>query len=84
MSKDLFEPIVTIVMAIIAVALVATLVSNKAQTGNVLSAFGAMISNMLSAATGPVTGNSASPNVTGPGGGLGGLSVPTLSGTSLP
>lgn len=61
MSKDLFEPIVTIVTAIVAVALVAVLVSRNADTGNVLAAFGSAISNMLSAATGPVTGSTTAP-----------------------
>lgn len=61
--KDVVEPIVTIVTAIVGVALVATLVSSKAQTPGVLSAFGNMIANMLSAATAPVTGAAATPNV---------------------
>ena len=75
--NNVIEPIVTIVTAIIGVALVATLVSNNAQTGNVLSAFGGMISNMLSAATGPVTGQAAQPNVNAGSnsGGLGNLNL---------
>jgi PRD1 phage membrane DNA delivery len=60
------ESIVTIASGIIAVAIVAVLVSNRAQTGNVLGAAGSAFANALSAATAPVTGNAATPNVSGP------------------
>lgn len=75
------ESIVTIAGGIIAVAIVAVLVSNKSQTGNVLGAAGAAFANALSAATAPVTGNAATPNVSGPSGtNFGSLSLPSLSG----
>ena len=76
------ETIVTIAGGIIAVAIVAVLVSNKSQTGNVLGAAGSAFANALSAATAPVTGNAATPNVSGPASsfGLTGLSLPSLSG----
>lgn len=66
MERSIFEPIATIAGGIIAVAIVAVLVSNKSQTGNVLGAAGSAFANALSAATGPVTGNAATPNVNGP------------------
>lgn len=55
------EAIVTIATGIIGLAIVAVLVSNKAQTGSVLGAAGSAFANALSAATGPVTGAAAAP-----------------------
>lgn len=60
--------IVTIVTAIIGVAIIAVLVSNNAQTGNVISAAAGGLAQDLNAATAPVTG------------GGGGLSTSTLGG----
>ena len=51
--------LVAVIMAIIGVAIVAVLVSQKAQTANVLNAGGTAISNVLGAALSPVTGSSA-------------------------
>lgn len=55
------EAIVTIATGIIGLAIVAVLVSNKAQTGSVLGAAGSAFANAISAATGPVTGATAAP-----------------------
>jgi PRD1 phage membrane DNA delivery len=63
MGREIFEPLVTIAAGVIGVAIIAVLVSNKAQTGNVLASAGGAFSNVLSAATAPVTGNAAAPNV---------------------
>lgn len=63
MGREMFEPIVTIVAGIIGIALVAVLVSNKANTSGVFAAAGGAFSNAVSAAVSPVTGNSAAPNV---------------------
>ena len=63
MGREIFEPLVTIAAGVIGVAIIAVLVSNKAQTGNVLASAGGAFSNVLSAATAPVTGNAATPNV---------------------
>jgi hypothetical protein len=49
--------IVTILTAIIGVAIVAVLVSKNAQTAGVLTAGGNAFSSALNAATKPVTGN---------------------------
>lgn len=70
------EAIVTIATGIIGLAIVAVLVSNKAQTGSVLGAAGSAFANALSAATGPVTGAVTAPNVSTSGSGL---SLPALS-----
>lgn len=74
------EAIVTIATGIIGLAIVAVLVSNKAQTGSVLGAAGSAFANALSAATGPVTGAVTAP-VNAVSGGL--PSLPGLS-TILP
>jgi hypothetical protein len=80
MGKEIFEPLVTIALAIVGLAIVAVLVSNKAQTGQVLGAGGAAFANAISSATAPVTGNAATPNVSGPAGGLGTLGQINLLG----
>lgn len=77
--NQVVEPIVTIATAIIGVAILAVLVSNRAQTAGVLTAFGNAFANMLSAATGPVTGAVTAPNVGGGTfGGLGNLNLPSM------
>jgi hypothetical protein len=78
--NNLSEPIVTIVTALIAVAIISVLVSKKSQTGNVLAAAGGAFSNAISAAVSPVTGNSVAPNVNA-GSSSGGLS--SISGGGL-
>ena len=58
MVDNFFSGIVTVLLAIVGVAILAVLVSRNAQTANVLTAGGGAFSNILSAAEGPVTGNS--------------------------
>ena len=48
--------IVTVITAIIGVAILAVLVSKNAQTPQVIKSVGSSVSDMLRAATGPVTG----------------------------
>lgn len=62
--NNVSEPVVTVLAGLIGLAMVAVLVSRNAQTGNVIGAIGGAFSNAVSAATAPVTGNSAAPNVT--------------------
>jgi hypothetical protein len=59
----MFEPVVTVATAIIGLAIIAVLVSNKSNTSGVFAAAGGAFSNAVSAAVSPVTGNSAAPNV---------------------
>jgi len=66
--NSITESMTTIAVAIVGVAILAVLVSNKSQTASVLGAAGSAFSNALSAATGPVTGAVSAPNV-GAGGG---------------
>jgi PRD1 phage membrane DNA delivery len=82
MGKDLWEPIVTIAAGVIGVAILAVLVSKNAQTGQVIGAAGSAFSNVLSAATGPVTGATAAPVNTNSNG-YGGLTLPSLPSLSL-
>lgn len=64
-----WETIATVLAGVTGVAILAVLVSNNAQTGNVLASAGGAFANILSAATGPVTGNTSAPNVNAGGGG---------------
>lgn len=74
------EAIVTIATAIVGVALLAVLVSQKSNTTGVVQAFGSAFTNALGVAEAPVTGanyqiNTSYPNSGGLGGGLGNLSL---------
>lgn len=51
------EGLVTVITAIIGVAIIAVIVSKNAQTGSVLTAGGSALSSVLKAATGPVSGS---------------------------
>jgi hypothetical protein len=76
MNRELFEPIVTILSAVIGVAILSVLVSKKSNTAGVLQAGGAAFSTILGTAISPVTGQSPS--------GLGyGFSSPTGFDTSF-
>jgi hypothetical protein len=59
------EQIVTVLTAIIGVAILAVLVSQKAQTSSVITSAGAAFANDLSAAEAPVTGSTATINTSG-------------------
>jgi hypothetical protein len=83
MGKEILEPVVTIAAGVIAVAILAVLVSQKAQTPQVIGAAGSAFSNVLSAATGPVTGATAAPVNTFNSGGLSLGSLPSLGSLSL-
>lgn len=51
------EGIITVITAIIGVAIIAVIVSKNAATSQVLSSAGSAFSGILGAAVGPVTGN---------------------------
>lgn len=67
-----FEMIVTIALAIVGLAVVATLVSRKAQTPAVIQASGSAFSNALAVAESPVTGATYNIDLSYPGQDLGG------------
>ena len=77
--NSITESVVTIITAIVGVAILSVLVSQRSNTAGVLSAGGSAFANALSAATGPVTGAVTAPNVGSTSGsqfGLGNLSMP--------
>ena len=58
MSEQLVTSVVTVLTAIIGVAIIAVLVSRNADTANVIGAGGSAFSNILGVAISPVTGGS--------------------------
>lgn len=67
------EAVVTIATAIVGVAILAVLVSQKSNTTGVVQAFGSAFSNALGIAEAPVTGASYTPNLSYPSSSNGGL-----------
>lgn len=57
------DAIVTVLLAIVGVAIVAVLVSNHANTGSVLGAGGSALAQAIGCATSPVTGGSCGTSV---------------------
>ena len=68
MGNQLVNSIVTVLVAIIGVAIVAVLVSRNAQTGQVISEASRGFSNALGTALSPVTGGSGLGGFPGGGG----------------
>jgi hypothetical protein len=56
MSDELIRSVVTVLTAIIGVAIIAVLVSQKANTSGVIQAGGSAFSGALATAVGPITG----------------------------
>lgn len=77
MMQNMWEPVVTIATAIVGVAIIAVLVSQRSQTAGVISAAGNAFSNALGVAVSPVTGavSTPTPNYS--------LSLPSQSGFVL-
>lgn len=67
MSDQLIGGVVTVLTAIIGVAIIAVLVGSNARTSQVITSAGNAFSSALNAAEAPVTG-----------GGFGGVQLPTL------
>lgn len=65
------EAVVTILTAIIGVAILAVLVSRRSNTAGVMTAGGNAFASMLGAATGPVTGGGGMTSMPGLGSGYG-------------
>lgn len=57
MGNQLINSVVTVLVAVIGLALVATLVSRNAQTGQVLTSGGRAFSGILGTALSPVSGS---------------------------
>lgn len=75
----LTEAAVSIALAIVGVAILAVLVSNKANTVGVIQAFSSAFGNALGVATAPVTGANVPLNLSFPSAGTGfpNFSMPT-------
>lgn len=67
MSDQLIASVVTVLTAIVGVAIIATLVSKNANTAGVLSAGGSAFSSALGTALSPVTGGGGFGSFTGGG-----------------
>lgn len=76
--SDIVEAAVTIALAIIGVAILATLVSPKAKTSEVIQASASGFSNALAVAQSPVTGNRVAINTSYPSSGYGGFGMPQM------
>lgn len=75
----LTEALVTIFGLVVGVATLAVIVSNKSNTTGVLQNLFSGFGNILSVATGPVTGAVTAPNLGyAQGSGFGGFSVPNM------
>ena len=71
MGNELITSVVTVLTAIVGVALIATLVSKNASTAGVIQAGSQGFSTALGTALSPVTGGGGFGSFTGGGGGLG-------------
>ena len=68
MSESLITSVVTVLMAIVGVAIIAVLVSKNANTTGVIQAGGSAFSGALGVAISPVTGGSGFGGFSGQGG----------------
>lgn len=73
MSDSLVTGLVTVVLAIISLATLATILSPQAQTANVIKAGAGGLSQDIATAVSPVTG----------GAGFGAISMPSLTGNGI-
>lgn len=64
MSQHTITAAVSVMLALIGLAIVAVLVSNKAQTGAVLGAGGSTLGNLIRCAVSPLTGDKCGELVT--------------------
>lgn len=80
--KEIAEPIVVIFSALVTVALLSVILSNKSNTTGVLQALFSGFGNALGVATAPVTGATVTPNLSYPtsGMGFGGFGAPSFPG----
>lgn len=68
MTEHLFTSITSIALAVVGLALVATIVGKNSQTGNVISAAGGALARDIGAAVAPVTGGGITGGLTSFGG----------------
>lgn len=65
MGEQLVSSVITVSVAIVGLAIIATLVSKNANTAQIIGAGGSSFTQALTAAVSPVTGSSAGLNVAG-------------------
>lgn len=70
--SQLVEATVTIILAVIGLAMVSVLFSRKANTQGVIQSGASGLGNLLAVAQSPVTGGGVNINLSYPGGGFGG------------
>ena len=75
--SEIGSTIAAVIMAIIGVAIIAVLVSQRAQTATVLQAGGTAFSSVLGQALSPVTGSSTASNLLNTGLNLGNQFLPS-------
>jgi hypothetical protein len=75
-----FETVTTIALALVTLGIIATVVSKKAQTPQVIQASGSAFSNAMAVAESPVTGASTNINLSYPSSGFGLGAMPDFSG----
>lgn len=66
MGSEFIREIATVLLGIVAVAIVAVIVSKNSQSPAVIQASGSAFSNALDVAVSPVTGNTSPPNLSYP------------------
>jgi membrane DNA delivery protein len=66
MGSEFVREIATVLLGIVAVAMVAIIVSKNSQSPAVIQASGSAFSNALDVAVSPVTGNTTAPNLSYP------------------
>lgn len=71
--SQLVEASVTIILAVIGLAMVSVLFSKRANTSKVFQSGASGLGNLIAVAQSPVTGESVSINLSYPGGGFGGF-----------
>lgn len=81
--NNITESFVSVAALIVGVAIVAVIVSRNSQAPAVLQSLGSAFSNALGVAVSPVTGAAATPNLSYPGGTMGGLGSFSGGGISL-
>lgn len=77
-KEGAIEAIVTIATAVVGVAILAVLVSQKSNTTGVVQAFGSAFTNALGVAEAPVTGAQYKPDLTYPASNSGGFGLGNL------
>lgn len=80
---EMGKAITGIVTAIIGVAILSVIISSRAQTSGVIQSLSSGLGNVLAVATSPVTGNTATPNLSYSGSGSSGSGSLGIGGATV-